>query len=100
MNLRNEGNNTENNKGNQTFCERYNKYNSTNPVYQYPQNFNSNVYVNLSNKENFSSQNFMNIGGNSCRDRENFQNGGILYNYNKFTNLMQSNDTDTINNSN
>jgi hypothetical protein len=42
----------------------------------------------------------MNIGGNSCRDRENFQNGGSLYNYNKFNNLMQSNDTNTINDSN
>ena len=42
----------------------------------------------------------MNIGGNSCRDRENFQNGGSLYNFNKFTNLMQSNDTNTINDSN
>jgi hypothetical protein len=45
MNLRDEGNNTENNKGNQTFCERYIKYNNTNPIYQYPHNFNSNVYI-------------------------------------------------------
>jgi len=102
MNLRSEGDNTEIRKGNQKFSERYNKYNNTNtnPVYQYPQNFNQNVYVDLSNKENFSSQNLMSNCNFSCRDRENHTNCGSINNYNKFTNLIRTNDKNTNNDSN